>query len=122
MTSNRVLLAEDEDEMREEMRDALESGGYEVVAVADGSDALAYLDRDQPSLVVLDLQMDDVSGWEVLRYLRSDPRHRDVRVLVVSGSDGAGLPRSVGYLQKPFSGHRLLEAITALPSRPSASS
>jgi two-component system response regulator VicR len=122
MTSKRVLLAEDEDEMREEMRDALESGGYDVVAVADGADALAYLDRDRPSLVVLDLQMDDVSGWEVLRYLRSDPRHRDVRVLVVSGSDGAGLPRSVGYLQKPFSGHRLLEAITALPPRPSASS
>jgi CheY-like chemotaxis protein len=108
----RVLLADDDDDARDAMRETLTDRGYDVVAVADGSEALAYLDRDRPSMVVLDLQMDDVSGWEVLRFLRTDPRLRDIPVLVVSGS-APQLPRSVGFLRKPFAQQSLVAAVAA---------
>jgi CheY-like chemotaxis protein len=109
----RVLLADDDDDARDSMRETLTNRGYDVVAVADGSEALAYLDRDRPSMVVLDLQMDDVSGWEVLRFLRTDPRLRDIPVLVVSGGATPQLPRSVGFLRKPFASQSLVAAVAA---------
>src|SRR5689334_13556614 len=101
----RVLLAEDDDGARDDMREMLESDGYEVVAVGDGAEALAYLQRDRPALVVLDLQIDDVSGWEILRYLRQ----RQVKVLV-TGREAPSLPRGVPFLGKPVSRDRLLDA------------
>lgn len=111
MRSLRVLLAEDDDDVRDSIRDTLTARGYDVVPVNDGAEALAYLARDVPSLVVLDLHMDDVSGWEVLRFLRATPRLRDVGVLVVSGADQASLPRSVAFLRKPFAQQGLLAAV-----------
>lgn len=111
MRSMRVLLADDDEDVRDQIRETLSGKGYDVVAVTDGADALAYLERDRPSLVVLDLQMEDVSGWEVLGRLRSDPRFRDIRVLVISGAAAPSLPRSVRFLRKPFAQQGLLAAV-----------
>jgi len=113
MRSIRVLLADDDDDVRDSMLRTLSDRGYDVVAVSDGAEALSYLDRDRPSLVVLDLHMDEISGWEVLRFLRSDPRLRGVPVLVVSGAHAPTLPRSVSFLRKPFAQHGLLAAVAA---------
>ena len=110
--ATRVLVADDDEDVRDTMRDVLEADGYDVIAVGDGGEALSYLDRDRPSLVVLDLQMDEISGWEVLRHLRSDARLRDVGVLVVTGANSPGLPRSVPYLRKPFSRDSLRRAVS----------
>lgn len=79
----------------------MERRGYDVVAVGSGAEALAFLAFDTPSLILLDLHMDDMNGWEVLGELRRDPRLAAVDVVVVTGSDGK-VPGHVRVLRKPF--------------------
>ena len=88
----------------------MERHGYEVVAVSSGAEALAFLIHDTPDLVLLDLQMDDMNGWEVLGALRSEPRFKDVDVVVVTGCDAAVAP-GVRVLRKPFKIESLFAAI-----------
>lgn len=95
------LVVDDDDDIREATRDLMERHGYEVVAVGSGADALAFLIHDTPTLVLLDLQMDDMNGWEVLGALRASERFKDVEVIVVTGCDGAVAP-GVRVLRKPF--------------------
>jgi CheY-like chemotaxis protein len=95
------LVVDDDDDIREATRDVMERHGYEVVAVSSGAEALAFLIRDTPDLVLLDLQMYDMNGWEVLGALRGNPRFEDVEVVVVTGCDEAVAP-GVRVLRKPF--------------------
>ncbi|MGN6111359.1 MAG: response regulator [Kofleriaceae bacterium] len=97
----RVLIVDDDDDVREATQDAMERRGYDVVAVGSGAEALAFLAFDTPSLILLDLHMDDMNGWEVLGELRRDPRLAAVDVVVVTGSDGK-VPGHVRVLRKPF--------------------
>jgi CheY-like chemotaxis protein len=104
------LVVDDDDDIREATRDVMERHGYEVVAVGSGAEALAFLIHDTPTLVLLDLQMDDMNGWEVLGALRSSDRFKDVEVVVVTGCDGAVAP-GVRVLRKPFKIESLFAAI-----------
>jgi DNA-binding response OmpR family regulator len=97
----RVLVVDDEPDVRALMQTALERAGFEVVCAESGADALAYLARDTPQLVLLDLQMDDVSGWEVLTALRHHPSFGSFKVAVVSGTQST-VPKWASYLRKPF--------------------
>jgi CheY-like chemotaxis protein len=97
----RVLIVDDEADVRALMQTALERVGFEVVSVESGADALAYLARDTPSLILLDLAMNDVSGWEVLTALRQHPRFGSFKVAVVSGTQSP-IPKWASYLRKPF--------------------
>ncbi len=87
--------------------------------MASGAEALAYLARDTPALMLLDLNMDDMSGWEVMSYLQREPRLRDMKTIVVSGEQSPRIPRKFGYMRKPFRLDALLEM---LGSRTTASS
>jgi CheY-like chemotaxis protein len=106
----RVLVVDDEPDTRVLMQTMLERNGFEVITADGGSDALAYLARDTPSLILLDLEMDDMNGWEVLSMLRSHPRFGAFKVVVVSGSKGS-VPKWAGYLRKPFRLDALLELL-----------
>jgi len=97
----RVLVVDDEPDVRALTQNVLERTGFEVVAVESGADALAYLARDTPSLILLDLAMGDVSGWEVLSALRQHPRFGSFKVVVVSGTESP-IPKWASYLRKPF--------------------
>jgi CheY-like chemotaxis protein len=97
----RVLVVDDEADVRALMQTALERVGFEVVSVESGADALAYLARDTPSLILLDLAMEDVSGWEVLTALRQHPHFGSFKVAVVSGTQSP-IPKWASYLRKPF--------------------
>ena len=101
VVSGYVLVVDDDDDIREATRDVMERHGYDVVAVSSGAEALSFLVHDTPDLVLLDLQMDDMNGWEVLGALRSNPRFKRVQVVVVTGCDGAVAP-GVRVLRKPF--------------------
>ena len=105
-----VLVVDDDDDIREATRDVMERHGYDVVAVASGAEALAFLIRATPDLVLLDLQMDDMNGWEVLGALRDSPRFADVEVIVVTGSDAEVAP-DIRVLRKPFKIESLLSAL-----------
>ncbi len=106
----RVLVVDDDDDVRAATQDAMERRGYEVVAVGGGSEALAFLDYETPEIVLLDLHMDDGNGWEVLGALRGHPRFANTKVVVVTGSNAHVSPPT-RVLRKPFKFEALLEAL-----------
>jgi CheY-like chemotaxis protein len=112
---DRVLIVDDDPEARVLMQAALERRGFEVIAVESGAEALAYLARGTASLILLDLEMDDINGWEVLSVLKSHPAFGSFRVVVVSGSNGT-VPKWAGRLRKPFRVEALLELLENDPA------
>jgi len=111
LPKGRVLIVDDDDIVRVTTQAALTRRGFDVIAVASGAEALAYLARDTPALMLLDLNMDDMSGWEVMSYLQNEPRLRDMKTIVVSGEQSPRIPRKFGYMRKPFRLDALLEML-----------
>jgi CheY-like chemotaxis protein len=97
----RVLVVDDDPEVRPLMQDVLERRGFDVVVVESGAEALAYLARDTASLILLDLEMDDIDGWEVMGALKRHADFDKFQIVVVSGT-GGHVPKWAGYLRKPF--------------------
>ncbi len=79
-----ILLVDDEDQLRRVMRDLLERQGYTVLEAADGAEALAEVDRGNPDLVILDLNLPGVDGYTVLAQLRSRDLTRNLPVIVLT--------------------------------------
>ena len=104
----RVLLVDDESAIRTICRVNLESDGLTVVEAADGREAIGAVRTERPELVLLDVMMPDIDGWEVAAQLASDPATRDIPVVFLSAraaredkvrAQGLG---AVGYVVKPF--------------------
>jgi DNA-binding response OmpR family regulator len=113
-----VLLVDDDPTFRTLLRLTLPSDGFEVMEAADGAEALHLLDEQAPDVVVLDWNMPERSGGEVLAELRR--RGSEVPVIVLTAERDAE-PRAVArqlgadeFLTKPFSPLRLLDAIERL--------
>jgi CheY-like chemotaxis protein len=83
----RILIVEDDPQLREMYRSALRTAGYVVAAVEDGADALRQIEHSKPALVVLDLALPRVDGRDVNRELKSRSDTRDIPVVVVSGAE-----------------------------------
>jgi CheY-like chemotaxis protein len=105
-----LLVVDDDDDIRDATRDVMEKHGWDVVAVGSGAEALAYLAREAPDLVLLDLHMDDMNGWEVITMLRSEPRLAGTEIVVVTGSDATVAPPT-RVLRKPFKIDALLDVL-----------
>jgi two-component system sensor histidine kinase/response regulator len=112
----RVLIVDDDDVVRATTEAALTRRGFDVVAVSSGAEALAFLARDTPALMLLDLNMDDMSGWEVMSFLQREPRLRDMKTIVVSGEQSPRVPRRFGYMRKPFRLEALFELLGIGPA------
>jgi CheY-like chemotaxis protein len=82
--AERILLAEDDRILRKAGETALRNRGYEVVAAVDGEDALAKAREAPPDLVLLDVMMPKLHGFDVLRGLKGDPRLRDIPVIMLT--------------------------------------
>lgn len=80
----RVLVVDDHEDIRRTFARLVRSLGYETGEAADGEEAIVSATDEQPGLVILDLMMPGISGFDVLRALRSDPRTRDVPIVVYS--------------------------------------
>ena len=107
-----VLVIEDEEDLREMMRDALELNGYSVVTATDGRDALAKLNAIQaPCLVILDLLMPEMNGWDFFAQMRQRPELAAVPVVVHSSAPGQAPPGVTRVLQKPLMFERLLAVV-----------
>jgi two-component system chemotaxis response regulator CheY len=118
----RILVVEDSFSMRAFVRSALEIGGaglqdVEVVEAASGFDALRLLPRGPYDLVVTDVNMPDINGLELVRFMRQHPQHRTTPVLLISTQTSdrdqrRGLAVGAnGYLAKPFSPESLREVV-----------
>jgi CheY-like chemotaxis protein len=80
----RILLAEDDRILRKAGEVSLRKRGYEVIAAVDGEDALAKTLEHRPELVLLDVMMPKMNGFDVLQALKSDPRVRDIPVIMLT--------------------------------------
>lgn len=83
----RVLVVDDHEDIRRTLARLVTSCGHEAVAAPDGEEAIVSATENPPGLVIVDLMMPRVTGFDVLRALRSDPRTRTVPIVVFSALD-----------------------------------
>ncbi|MBI2168384.1 MAG: response regulator [Actinobacteria bacterium] len=111
----KILVVDDEPEIRGLCRVNLEFAGHEVVEAGNGSEAIEALKEDRPDFVFLDLMMPDVDGWEVLRVLRNQESTSDVPVVLLTARAGEedqirGWEEGIfDYIVKPFNPLSLAE-------------
>ena len=105
-----VLVVDDERDLRESLCDLLESDGYTVVQARDGREALALAHASTPCLILLDLMMPVMSGWQVMEALVDDCELCKTPVVVVSASHDAPAGAQA-FLAKPFEIDALLSTV-----------
>ncbi len=96
-----ILLVEDDEDVREMLEFTFRSSGYTVVAATNGADALAALERERPCLMILDLVMPRMTGWEVMTQMK-ERNLADVPVCVISALGGSIPSEAVASFGKPF--------------------
>jgi DNA-binding response OmpR family regulator len=114
----RILCIEDEEEMIDLIRLILERKGFEVLGAVGGKEGLDAIRTERPDLVLLDLMMPDVDGWEVYRQMKADEQIKDIPVVVVTAKAqsidkvlGLHIAKVDDYVTKPFGPGDLLEAV-----------
>lgn len=115
----RILLVDDDQEIIESVRIALEGAGYDILVARDGNQGLALAEREDPDLVVLDMMMPKRSGFLVLEKLRRT-RRVPMRIIMVTANEGSrhkAYAETLGvddYIRKPFAMDRLLDSVHRL--------
>lgn len=118
MSSILVVSIEDEPDMIDLIRLILHRRGYDVIGAHGGRDGLATVREMQPQLVLLDLMMPDLNGWDVYQQLKADPATGHIPVIIVTaktyGQERLSAVRSSemdDYLIKPFGPAQLVESV-----------
>jgi len=117
-----ILTADDNQQIRMLVKAALRSLGHELIEAVDGEDALAAAIREQPDLMLLDVTMPKLDGFEVLRFLRKRPETANIKVIMLTtAAQKDDLKHGVDlgcddYLTKPFEPKVLRETVEALLS------
>lgn len=119
----RILVAEDEPHIADMIAFKLTNGGHQVIRARDGEEAVLLAQRESPDLILLDVMMPVVSGFEVLRRLKSDPARKSLPVIMVTAKGQerevvSGLREGAAdYIVKPFSLKELVARIELVLSR-----
>ena len=108
-----VLVVEDEAESRDTLRELLELEGYQVETASNGKAALELLETIEPCVVLLDLFMPVMDGWQVINRLRTDGRLGRINVLIIT-SAGHRAPSDLPVLQKPINIDKLISTLAAV--------
>jgi CheY-like chemotaxis protein len=106
-----VLVVDDENDIREAVSEVLADEGYEVLSAGDGAEALVQAREHHPSVVLLDLMMPGMNGWEFRAAQKGDPSLSGIPVIVLSALGRVSGLDADGYLQKPFELDDLLRAV-----------
>src|SRR5437764_1826951 len=115
MTTGRVLVIDDEDDIRELCKVNLEFEGFSVVDAPNGPAGLERATRELPDVIFLDLMMPEMDGWEVLRRLKEDDATADIPVVLLTARTGEedqmrGWHEGIlEYVSKPFNPLSLVE-------------
>jgi DNA-binding response OmpR family regulator len=116
----RILVAEDQSDLREMISFTLRLAGHQVVATNDGAEALQQAQDTQPDLIILDLHMPRLTGYEVCRQLKALEAFKDTPVIIISAKGSpdeiqAGLDAGASeYIRKPFPIENLTSRVRAL--------
>jgi DNA-binding response OmpR family regulator len=119
----RIVVADDDADIRDLVVFKLNQAGYEVVAVSDGVAALAAIEAHHPRLAILDVMMPGLSGMDVLRKVRANEATKDLDVILLtarsrdSDVDVGFAAGASDYVIKPFSPRELLHRVNALLAR-----
>jgi DNA-binding response OmpR family regulator len=120
--SKKVLIVDDEPNIVAALEFLLHKSGYEVRVAPNGEDALVQLDAFKPDLVLLDVMMPKVSGYEVCQRMRTQPKWQGIKIVMLSArgrevevSKGMSLGADL-YVTKPFSSTELVATIDRLLS------
>ena len=115
-TAVRVLIVDDDPDIVESLRFALEGKGYTVLVARDGNQGLAMAEREDPDLVILDMMMPKRSGFLVMDKLRRSQRPA-IKIIMITANEGnrhKAYAEMLGvneYIRKPFNMDRLLDAV-----------
>lgn len=103
-----ILVVEDEDNIALALEHLMRREGYRLSRVASGADAMPAIERDRPDLVLLDVMLPEVSGYEICQSVRLDPELKDVKILMMTARGNQmerrkGLALGAdGFISKPF--------------------
>lgn len=119
MTKGKILVVDDEAYIVHILEFSLGMEGYEVVTAFDGEEAIVKAEHEGPDLIVLDIMMPKLDGYETCRRLKSIDKTKDTPVILLSAK-GRSMDQKVGldagadeYITKPFSPRKLVERISA---------
>jgi len=118
--AKRILLADDEEDIKTVVTMFLQAQGYDVVTAYDGLDALEKAKTEKPDLIILDVMMPLIDGFEVCRRLKEDPATAKVPILMLSAAAHAdsvnrGLEAGAeDYMVKPFEPEKLSEKVNEI--------
>jgi len=115
--SKRILVVEDQDDNRRILRDLLTASGYELIEAVDGEQGLAAAQQEHPDLILMDIQLPGIDGYEVTRRIKANEALRSIPIIAVtsyalSGDDQKAFEAGCdAYVTKPFSPRQLLAKI-----------
>jgi len=120
----KILVVDDEQDIVRGVVKIMESCGHQVTTARDGAEALAMVGKSRPDLVILDLNIPKIHGRDVCRTLRSDPKTRDLPIVMMTSSyislEDAGRSAEPGadeYVVKPFLRELLIHNVERLLAR-----
>ena len=117
MMKKRILVVEDQLDNRQILRDLLTNANYEIIEAENGEEAIAATAAQRPDLILMDIQLPVLDGYEATRQIKADPALRAIPIIVITSyalSGDEAKAREAGcdaYVAKPFSSRQLLEAI-----------
>ncbi len=115
--SKSILVIEDHEDTRRILRDLLTNAGYEVIEVATGEEGVASAETNRPNLILMDIQLPGLDGYEATRRIKANPALQHIPVIAVtsyglSGDDAKAFNAGCdAYVAKPFSPRSLLAKI-----------
>jgi len=118
--SKRILIVEDKEDLRAMLRDYLTASGYDVVEALDGVEAVALARSRHPDLVLMDIQLPLLDGYEATRLIKADPEIGSTQIVAVSSfamrgdEEKARASGCDGYVTKPYSPVKLLAMIRSI--------
>jgi two-component system response regulator MprA len=120
MASARIAYVDDDQDLTELVKRAMEEEGYQVLTANDGEEGLELILTEAPDLIILDVMMPKLNGWEVARYLRSKLEWADTPILMLTGIGKtlndmtAPLYGATDHLDKPFDFDELVVKVRSL--------
>ena len=122
---SKILLVEDDEMNRDMLSRRLQRKGYEIVMAFDGAQALTLAESERPDLILMDMSLPEISGWDATRELKKNPRLQSIPVIALTahameGDKERALEAGcMDYDTKPIELARLLEKIArCLPKKP----
>lgn len=117
MTKKRILIVDDEPDIVQTIQFHLETGGFECLVASDGEEALSFVKRNEPDLIILDVMLPKTNGYQICRELKRNPETRNIPVVMLSAKSQQSdqfWGKEVGatdYITKPFEMEELMEKI-----------